>query len=164
MKYAIIVGGKVTEPTDVPQSGQADPVAWLNKYRFPGAWLLVSDDALPGATYNGPGSSTNPALPVIPYVPKPIVHTNASMRVYLSGLLNSNPTVGAARLRKILEDAAAKTGATDADYRTRDFKDWFLTTTTFTKDEFAARSADLVTSLIITDPQRVSVLNNWAEA
>lgn len=63
MKYGIIVSGKVTEPTDIPASGQADPLAWLAKHRWPASWVQVSADAVPGAAYNGNGSSTNPPLP-----------------------------------------------------------------------------------------------------
>lgn len=65
MKYAIIVNGKVTEPVCIPPSREGDPLAWLAQqmHSFPGPWTLVSEDAVPGATFNSPGSSTNPPSP-----------------------------------------------------------------------------------------------------
>lgn len=65
MKYGIIVDGRVTEPVTVPPTRESDPLVWLG-VQFPGysGWVPVSDDAVPGATYNGPGSSTNPSTVV----------------------------------------------------------------------------------------------------
>ena len=70
MKYGIIVNSRVTEPVTIPTAGASDPLAWLEK-QFPGftGWVLVSDDAVPGATYNGTGSSTNPEIPAPAAVP-----------------------------------------------------------------------------------------------
>lgn len=71
MRYGIISNGRVTEPTDIPPGGVGDPVAWCNKYRWIASWVSVSDDAVPGATYNSPGSSTNPPDPPAP-APAPV--------------------------------------------------------------------------------------------
>lgn len=74
MKYGIPVNGKVTEPVCIPPNKEGDPLAWL-ACQFPtlcgATWTLVSDDAVPGATYNSPGNSTNPNIPAAPpvYVP-----------------------------------------------------------------------------------------------
>lgn len=80
MRFAIIVGNTVTEPADIPTPHEGDPYAWLKK-QFPtlgnwqgdptGGWKHVSNDAVPGATYKGPGDSTNPAPPAPPPPPPP---------------------------------------------------------------------------------------------
>lgn len=67
MKYGIVVNGRVTEPVEIPNPlpvWAADVTAFLAKM-FPGktGWVAVSEDAVPGATYVGPGVSTNPAVP-----------------------------------------------------------------------------------------------------
>jgi hypothetical protein len=70
MKYGIIVGGKVTEPTDIPQQGQADPVAWLTRYRFAGDWVPVPDCAVPGTKANGDGTFIDPPVVEAPTAPQ----------------------------------------------------------------------------------------------
>ena len=66
MKYGIIIDGKVTEPVFIPRADESDPIAWLGR-QFPtlsGPWERVSEGAVPGAIYNGPGSSTNEQVDV----------------------------------------------------------------------------------------------------
>ncbi len=150
MRYGIIVGGKVTEPTDIAPSGQADPVAWLTKYRFSGVWVAVSNDCVPGATYNGPGDSTNPAAP--PAVPKTL--TWAELATYLITLLGGGAT-GRAALGTIIK--ACLDSALGAD---NFFAVYFQGQTTFTKAEFTGVLAGVATS-IVTANGKQAVADQW---
>lgn len=90
--------------------------------------------------------------------PVPLVLSNQGARAYIASRLDADPSAGAAKLRKILEDCAVHSGTTDADYRIRDFKDWFLMGSQFTKGEMSARLDDLVGPII---QSKDSVINNW---
>lgn len=99
MKYAIIVAGKVTEPVAIPTAHEGNPLSWLAK-QFPtlnGSWVLVSDDAVPGATYKGPGSSTNPSIPTPVSTPVALVlSATGFMDVAIAGLKAANSSTQAA--------------------------------------------------------------------
>ena len=89
--------------------------------------------------------------------------SRTAFTAYLIGLLDANEETGRAKLQAILEAAAAKTGTTDNDKLTRNFPRWFDTTDAFTKTDVGKKLTPLVTSNIITAPQRTAVLNNWPE-
>lgn len=120
-------------------------------------WEEVPVGTQSGAKKNQDGTFSNPSPPPA----ADGIYENGAFGTFLAGLLNPDPLVGRARLRKILEDAAAKTGTTDADFRTREFKDWFYATRIFGKPTVADYLADLVTSNVITSGQRTAVLNAW---
>lgn len=107
MKYGIPVNGRVTEPVCIPPSKEADPLAWLAK-QFPGysGWVPVSEDCVPGATYNGPGDSTNPPMPAPPVVPATLSKT-AFMDLCETAF--GGGTTGRARFGKIIKACAAST-------------------------------------------------------
>lgn len=96
MKFGIIVSGRVTEPVTIPAAREGDALAWL-AVQFPGktGWVQVSDDAVPGATYNGSGSSTNPSVPA--RAPAPLVlSATGFMDVAIAGIKAANSSTQAA--------------------------------------------------------------------
>ena len=135
MKYGIIVSGKVTEPVTVPPSKEGNPSAWL-AVQFPGysGWVLVSDDAVPGATYNGPGSSTNPPLPGS----APKDKTAEEFEAWAIKRLGSIQAWQA-----LLEKCAAHAGTENNDREVRYFSRWAALSAPKSKAETQARLTPL---------------------
>ncbi len=102
---------------------------------------------------------TNPAKP--PPVQIDVVLVSGEFGNFLSRLLNADPLTGRAKLRQILEAAAARAGVADSDYRTRDFKDWFYSERSFDKPTVTNYLTDLVSSGVITAGQKNAVLAGW---
>lgn len=156
MRYGIIVDSKVTEPTDVPVQGSADPITWLIKHRFPGVWVRVSDDAVPGAVYNGNGSSTNPAEPQPQ--PQSKVKSQAEFESWAIERLGS-----VTAWQTLLEKCAAQPGSTAADIQTRYFPRWTAIPGSKTKAQFEVRCTPLTTvsPAIISPAALQTALDNW---
>ena len=93
MKYGIIVNGRVTEATEIP-----DPLpAWANDTQsfldkvFPNladaAWIQIPDDVVSGATDDGDGSYTNPVESTQPT--QPVTFDSADFQEYAYGILGT---------------------------------------------------------------------------
>ena len=164
MRYAIIVSGKVTEPTDIPPVlplWAANKVEFCEKVYYPKkiGWVQVSDDAVPGAIYNGGGSSTNPPLPPSP--PAPPVNTDKTAAAFEAWAIARTGSVAA--WQDLIEKCIAHIGTGNNDKEVRYFPRWALLTGDKSKANFQARCTPLTLTPtpIISAAALTAALAEW---